>query len=622
MFRGFVLRFLGNIARGMSPDEAAAALPSVISAIIPRLARKHLVSAAFETEAADDTAHLHRVAYLRAAGTPAINPNDKDAVGRDFAQASQRGFETNAGRRFVVGSGLLLSLVACIALAIVFVPDLLASPAAPTDATSNEAPADASLDASGTREATASERHALHLLFSSLLPNFVVALDATGAGRPRPPPMDVRTTRGEVLREVAQQQPELLEPITNVLDTAVNVVLESGDESIEESDDRWIRNLILFHDRLRDLEIPFYADALLTKNWRTGRRRVLISTFDVEWSRHFNVAERQIHALGLTRLDNLNFEGTRLGYTRPEIRYALVVNNKLERFLLRNVLPSIHSANHSALVRDYHREADTQWVTDFEQWAHEDLAADVQALLTAKSGTLRGLRELAEAASERKLAIRAISGSMPRGRLREPERYEYDPPPAVELSPQVDRRALQRLRRSQAILEQPHVRGAWNTIQDGFAESIARHEVQHRLDYEDDRLVQVPEVLAAYVGTTESEDRVNRRAERTNAELSAYLSQIVQTPELSRTSMIHILSFCMSRRSWPMVECRAAIALFEALAAQAEFPHAPLITGRRVNRSALASIYGELRAKEPDALRTLVSTTWERLYQAELVKIP
>ena len=73
-----------------------------------------------------------------------------------------------------------------------------------------------------------------------------------------------------------------------------------------------------------------------------------------------------------------------LGYTRPEVRYALVRVDRIEGFLVEQVLPSVQAAEESVIVRDYADETGTQWVTDFEGWAHEDLRAEAQAALGKK----------------------------------------------------------------------------------------------------------------------------------------------------------------------------------------------------------------------------------------------
>jgi hypothetical protein len=210
-----------------------------------------------------------------------------------------------------------------------------------------------------------------------------------------------------------------------------------------------------------------------------------------------------------------------------------------------------------------------------------------------------------------------VSGSLENVELREPWRYDYDVS-RLSFRGDVDRAGLRELRRAEADLHQEDVLRAWALLVEARATSVAEHEVQHRLDYEDDRLIDVPEVLSRYTGETEALDGANRRAERANAELSAYLSQIAQRPDLAWTSLVHVASFMMNRHSWGMPEAYMAVALFEALADDAGIAHPPLIADRRIDRGAAAHIYAELHDEE---LSPLAARAWQRLYAAQLPHI-
>ncbi len=233
-------------------------------------------------------------------------------------------------------------------------------------------------------------------------------------------------------------------------------------------------------------------------------------------------------------------------------------------------------------------------------------------------GNARALDRLADAVVRRRNAVAIVSGSLEGVELREPWRYDYDVS-RLSLRGEVDREGIRALRRAEADLHRDDVLRAWSLLVEARARSVAEHEVQHRLDYEDDRLIAVPEVLSRYTGETEALDGANRRAERANAELSAYLSQIAQRPDLARTSLVHVASFIMNRHSWGMPEAYSAVALFEALADEAAITHRALIAERRIDRGEAARLYAELR--ESEDLSALAARTWQRLYGAELVDI-
>src|SRR5690606_10667098 len=104
--------------------------------------------------------------------------------------------------------------------------------------------------------------------------------------------------------------------------------------------------------------------------------------------------------------------------------------------------------------------------------------------------------------------------------------YEYDVTRAADLG--VRGAALDNLRGAQRTLESEPVRAAYRALHSALSLSVAEHEVQHRLDYASGSIARVPVVVSQYTGETDTGDGVNRRAERANTELSAYLSQIAQ----------------------------------------------------------------------------------------------
>ena len=77
----------------------------------------------------------------------------------------------------------------------------------------------------------------------------------------------------------------------------------------------------------------------------------------------------------------------------------------------------------------------------------------------------------------------------------------------------------------------------------------------------------------------------------------------------------------MKRRQWGRVESYASIALFEAMALAAGIEHTPLVQGRRIDRSEIARIYGELRSRSEESLVQVASSAWSQLYESELQPI-
>lgn len=613
--RGYVLRYLGRVATGASFPEARAAVPVLLRGLVEARARKHAVAAGFETAHADDVGHVHRLAYLRVRGVPA--PSDEpEAVRRTFEEKRDAGAERRAFVGPLLASLAVLALVGAGAGAFWWRSTTRAS--AGVTETGQEPP---TIDELFPPDDAEEDAHPLRVVFADRIPDYTIALDAGTRGQEREAPEDVASRRAQIIEVLSREAPALLSSTNALLDAAEHFAAATEDRY---DDERWLNALVGFHDALEQEGVPFHLDAQLITDLRSGRQRVLISTYDVLARRVFVAGDRRIRQIDIRRLDNLNYDQSLLGYTRPEVRYALVRVDRIEGFLVEQVLPSVQAAEESVIVRDYADETGTQWVTDFEGWAHEDLRAEAQAVVAeAIDPRSTGLRDLAAAITRRRNGVRQLGFELRdrRVRLRLPRRYRYDTSQLMGIG-DVGGQWLGEVRAAERDLRSPPIRAAYDAVHAAFGRSVAEHEVQHRLDYEDGRLAHVPEVLSQYTGETESEDRVNRRAERANAELSAYLSQVARRPAMARTSLIHVASFLMNRDAWRMPEAYAGVALFEAMADEAGIEHAPLIARRRIVRAEVARIYGLLRERhDGEGLSALAGRTWATLYGATLTPV-
>ena len=68
MLRGYVLRYLALGAAGASIPEASRSAPALLRGLVVPRARRAVIAAAFETQHAEDSSHVHRLAYLQALG--------------------------------------------------------------------------------------------------------------------------------------------------------------------------------------------------------------------------------------------------------------------------------------------------------------------------------------------------------------------------------------------------------------------------------------------------------------------------------------------------------------------------------------------------------------------------
>lgn len=607
MFRGYVLRYLAGVAGGQAPEAAMATVPALLRFPVGRLARGLVIPSGFETERSADEAHVHRLAYLRRVGKPAIDANRVDDVRARFEASRDRKAEDGAALRLVAASFLWLVVLGGAATAAYVLTRPAPPPPRIEEAEAEPLPVEPEVPA-----------HPLEGLFSDAIPSYVVALDARSARRERAAPRDVASTRAALIERVGREAPPLVPSLTGLLDASES--FSSGGAPF--ADEAWLQRLVDLHDAIAAEGAPFYVDAVLLSEG-LGRRRVLMSTYDVlahhEYTCGTEEGEVVVRALHLRRLDTLSFTQARLGYTRPEVRYALVLDDRIERFLVTQRLPSIHSADESVFVRGYEDEHDTQWVTDVENAAHQDLAAEAQEVARVAGIEPARVEGLATAIVARRHAIASIEHDLRRSDVTfpAPSTYHHD----VEALTSFGARGanLAAARDAERALSGAEIRAAYDALVDAYAASVAEHEVQHRLDYVADRIVHIPPDLAELTGETESEDRVNHLAERANAELSAYLAQIARGDVQTRTVLLHVASFLFDRESWAMPEAYAAVIVFSSLAAAANVPHGPLVSGRSVVRSEIAAIYLALRTRTD--LSEVAARAWTTLYGTTLATL-
>lgn len=474
-------------------------------------------------------------------------------------------------------------------------------------------PAPTPVEEEQAEEEARAEEDPARQIFAHAIPHWVIALDARTAGSERAAPRDVASTHAAVLAAVDRTMPERHDAFARFLDDAESYAARGNDTDAADL----TNSMVLLDSALERGGIPYYVDALLVRS--RERQRVLASSYAIEQRRHYRSGEQRITALDLDRIDTLSFDQTLLGYTRPDVRVALVLTARVDRFLVQRVLPSIHSTDESVIVRGYEHETNVAWITGFEESVHVDLRREAATLAPE-----RDVLDLASAIVRRRVALDALDHEIATGggALREPDAYDYDVAALSAYAGRATPFTLRDVRSAQHDLEEPRLRAAWTALRTASLDSIARHEAQHRIDFEQDlAALHVPDALARYVGRTEHEDAVNELAERSNLELSAYTAQVARDPERVRTVLVHVIQFAMSRNDWGRPECYAALVLFEALADALEIAHEELVVDRTIRRERLAQIYEALRERPSADLAEAASRAWTALYGAPLAPL-
>lgn len=606
MLGGFELRYLASVAEGNDFPAAMRTIPWPVRSMAASRARRRVSEVMLASSWADDARHVHRVAYLRLVDHEPPNHDDKAAIEKAFAAHRDRGRESRAPLALAGWCAVIVAVGVGSFAGYRHVTRRVPLPVLPSTTADVPLP-------SVAPESDEVAVHPLEGVMREAIPEWVVALDAQSAGRPRAAPQDVAGRHAAVLTALADAhaEPEIVAAVRQFLEASE----EFSERGAPDAEDPITPTLVAIDDALARAGAPFYVDAVVTESVYQDRRRVLASSFRVRARRVFTSGERRITSLDLERLDELSFERSLLGYTRPDVRYALVLTARVERYLVSEAIPAMHAPEESVIARGYEDERDASWVTPFEAAVHEVLREEA-----SRAAPEPAVAALAAAAARRRHAFEALAAALEdQGmRLQTPDTYALD---LLELSgvlASVDGEIRREVREAQAALDQPAIAATYRAIEEAELLSIARHEAQHRVDYEDDRVVAVPELLAHYTGRTESEDRVNRLAERSNAELSAYLSQVAREPDRARSHLVEISRFVMNRELWGMAESYAALVIFEAIAAELGLTHGELVASRRIQRAEIAAIFLAARARTGEEVSRAARAAWRSLYGVEL----
>jgi hypothetical protein len=165
-----------------------------------------------------------------------------------------------------------------------------------------------------------------------------------------------------------------------------------------------------------------------------------------------------------------------------------------------------------------------------------------------------------------------------------------------------------------AALEAPRIH---SRMHDLVAATVRRHEAQHGFDYDRDTELRYPQALQDWAGAaTDFEGNPRAIASSARAELSAYLSQIINDPVTPQASMWNLGRQVFHRDRWSTGEFYAGMVVIEGLAKQfgGDITTPYRNAKRELDRDRL-SVFAKLIAKQSgDQLRAAAKTLWTELY--------
>jgi len=113
--------------------------------------------------------------------------------------------------------------------------------------------------------------------------------------------------------------------------------LVAASAALDLSGLRWIAAVQAVNREVRRLGLPYFVDANAIERGPQAevRRTFYLTTYAVEDIRRFEVDGRPYGALEVSRLDDLNLAGDRLGYVRDDEPFALVLLDVIEEAVAR-----------------------------------------------------------------------------------------------------------------------------------------------------------------------------------------------------------------------------------------------------------------------------------------------
>jgi hypothetical protein len=600
MFKRHVLAALAAGIPANDEDTARAALKK-IDPLGRGFARKKLEGALIDAALACDSvglhgappAHIMRLAALGVAGRAA---DAADQAGVTSAYAS---LAAPTMPRFPLATALVtffaLSVVGGITLYVVTRPP----PAARSYARKLAPPSAEAYKLGGTPL----HDPKIDVLLNDELTDFVVQANRAGANEREKMIKKVRTPEPILARskELAKAWDGMLEVFERSVDVAQN-----GGPKARDYDD--------IKEAVRELSEAFINAGLgyhLEGRFRGGYP--IVQAYKVEQIVFVVTDGKPRRVLSLRRLDNLNTAWAALGMHDEDAGDPVLHLDRIDVNVATFVLPVLAGGQPYPL-------ADTEWMLWPQNKAVAEAIGDavrkdyvaalekdaektqkVAALLVKRGDIIDEWRD--------KLGRRDIY-FIKTDELFVPEKLLNDLEGKVLNS---SRDKVRSIDSQLAALEAPRLHAR---LHDLVAATVRRHEAQHGFDYDRDTELRYPDPLERMLGAPhdgEGNSRVIVSSAR--AELSAYLSQIINDPLTPHASLWHLVRQVFNKDRWNTGEFYAGLVALEGIAKQlGADTSTPRRNAKGFDRDRLAA-FAKLIASQPgDKLRAATKALWTELY--------
>jgi hypothetical protein len=555
--------------------------------------------------------HLMRLSYLYASGAlGGVTPDDIEGVNKQYQSLP------TAKKPFHFWWPSLLMLALVVGSSVFFwLSSQERANRLRQDASLRPAPPPLGAFASGGVPST--QDSALYAMFTESVPSYIIALDRTHRLQDSADKNAVAQWKEEF---ESSRKSILSEPIQKALGengfARLQKILESAEEvskadsgQAKASVDAFMESVGAFNDELAALGAGYFIDSDVISS-SSGRFAVIYS-FAVENIDLFSIEGNTIRALTLRRIDKLNLSQALLGFTRPQLRDALLLRDQVDDLLVSYVLPGLAPDALISLVDEETEATAPAWQEPAEKRAGQLIRDEYGKKLESSAtqiGDLLNKRRLLFLKWNQTLSSRNIHLSPPDTLVGEVN-YEE------ELDGFVPKAELAELLDIQDKLGSDEAEQVLSLARKLLATSVARHEVQHRADFSRSSVRKTPPALIEFVGMEVSEDGAeNKFATQTKDELSAYLGELGRDEITTKVNLTLLSRFLFNRDLWGGAETYVSLVIFQEVGKELGLVVPPLLENGRIEREKVSSLYLQITDKSPQEIREAAKRAWEKQF--------
>jgi hypothetical protein len=578
---------------------------------IQRAIREALFATTVPSMHPEGALHLMRLSYLYAArGLDGVTPDDVEAVCMQYQSLPT----CQKPLGFWWPSLVVLALV--VGASVFFWLSWQQKAARQRlDASLRPAPPPSGAFASGGAPST--QDSGLYDTLTEAVPSYIIALDrvqrlkdGTDKNAGAYWVKELSASRQKILSEATKQAlgERGFACLQRVLGAAEEVTRAEPDDA-SAGVELFMESVGALNDELAAQGVGYFVDSdVITSS--SGRFAVLYS-FAVENVDLFSIEGNIIRALTLRRIDNLNLSQSLLGFTRPQLRDALLLRAQVDELLVSYVLPGLAPGALVSLVDEETEAMAPTWQEPAERRAaqliHEEYGNKLPANAT-QIGELLNRRRLLFLKWNQALSSHGMHLSPP-DTLVGQGHYEE------ELEGFVPKAELAEFLKIQEQLASSEAAQALAAARSLLALSVARHEVQHRADFSRATPRRTPISLIEFVGMEISEGGVeNKFATQTKDELSAYLGELARDEATTRVNLTLLSRFLFNRDLWGGAESYVALVIFQELGGELGLIVPTLLESGGIQREKVSSLYLQLTDKKSQELQAAAARVWERQF--------